>query len=114
MDGLGWVELGWIGLGWVWFGMQIFFALYDFSFINLFVKAVFCIQDMRARCSPTNQICHPLSTGSNLSGRSGQYKAQSALAVIGNIAFSSSKNKGKIINPPFTGEEFTRSPSVAQ
>ena len=62
MDGLGWVELGWIGLGWVWFGVQIFFALYDFSFINLFVKAVFCIQDMRARCSPSHQNCHPLST----------------------------------------------------
>ena len=36
------------------------------------------------------------------------------LAVIGNIAFSSSKKKGKIINSPFTGDEFTRSPSVAQ
>ena len=40
--------------------------------------------------------------------------AQSALAVIGNIALSLSKNKGKIINSPFTGDEFTRSPSVAQ
>ena len=34
--------------------------------------------------------------------------AQSALAVIGNIALSLSKNKGKIINSPFTGDEFTQ------
>ena len=36
-----------------------------------------------------------------ISGKGG--RAQSALAVIGNIALSSSKNKGKIINSPFTG-----------
>ena len=40
--------------------------------------------------------------------------AQPALAVIGNIAIFSNKNKGKIINLPFTGDEFTWSPSVAQ
>ena len=39
--------------------------------------------------------------------------AQSALGVIGNIAFPSSRNKGKIVSPPFTEDEFTRSPSVA-
>ena len=42
------------------------------------------------------------------------FSAQPTLAVICNIAFSSSKNKGKIINTPFTGDKFTQSPSVAQ
>ena len=39
--------------------------------------------------------------------------SQSTLAVIGNIAFSSSRNKGKFISPPFTEDEFTRGPPVA-
>ena len=39
--------------------------------------------------------------------------AQTALAVIGNIAFPSGRNNGKIISSPFTGDEFTRSPPVA-
>ena len=34
--------------------------------------------------------------------------------VIGNIAFSSSRNNGKIVSPPFTEDKFTRSPPVAQ
>ena len=40
-------------------------------------------------------------------------RAQTALAVIGNIAFPSGRNKGKIISFTFTGDEFTRSPPVA-
>ena len=44
----------------------------------------------------------------------GNYQAQPALGVIGNIAFTSSRNKGKIISPPFTEDDFTRSPPVAQ
>ena len=40
--------------------------------------------------------------------------SQPALAGIGNIAFSLSKTKGKIRNSPFTGDEFTWRPSVAQ
>ena len=41
-------------------------------------------------------------------------KAQSALGVIGNIAFPSSRNKGKNISPPFTQDEFTQIPPLAQ
>ena len=36
--------------------------------------------------------------------------SQTALAVIGNIAFHSARNKGKIISFTFTGDEFTQSP----
>ena len=39
--------------------------------------------------------------------------AQTAFAVISNIAFPSGRNKGKIISFTFTGDEFTRSPPVA-
>ena len=39
--------------------------------------------------------------------------SQANLAVIGNIAFHSGRNKGKIISFTFTGDEFTRSPPVA-
>ena len=42
-----------------------------------------------------------------------QMYSQSALDVIDNIAFPSSRNKGKFISPPFTEDEFTRSPPVA-
>ena len=41
-------------------------------------------------------------------------QAQPALDVLGIIAFPSSRNKGKIISPPFTEYEFTRSLPVAQ
>ena len=51
---------------------------------------------------------------SDISSLTGGPPSQSALAVIGNIAFSLSKKKGKIINSPFSGDEFTRSPPVAQ
>ena len=42
-----------------------------------------------------------------------QVLAQAALGVLGNIAFPSSRNKEKLITPPFTEDEFTRSPPVA-
>ena len=41
------------------------------------------------------------------------YIAQTALAVIGNIAFPSGRNKGKIVSFTFTVDEFTRSPPIA-
>ena len=39
--------------------------------------------------------------------------AQASLAVIGNIALPSGRNKEKIISFTFTGDEFTRSHPVA-
>ena len=41
-------------------------------------------------------------------------ESQPALVVIGNNAFSSSRNKEKPISPPITEDEFTRSRPVAQ
>ena len=38
--------------------------------------------------------------------------SQTALAVIGNIAFPSGRNKEKIISFTFTGDKFTRSSPV--
>ena len=39
--------------------------------------------------------------------------SQTALAVIGTIAFPSGRNKGKIVSYPFIGDKFTRSLPVA-
>ena len=39
--------------------------------------------------------------------------SQAGPGVIGNIAFPLSRNKEKLITPPFTEDEFTRSPPVA-
>ena len=33
------------------------------------------------------------------------------MGVIGNIAFPSSRNKGKFVSPPFTEDEFASSPA---
>ena len=43
-----------------------------------------------------------------------QYLTQSALGVIGNIAFPLSSNKRKLISPPSPDYEFTQNPPVAQ
>ena len=40
--------------------------------------------------------------------------SQTALGVIGKIAFPSGGSKGKIISFTFTGDKFNRSPPVAQ
>ena len=39
--------------------------------------------------------------------------SQTALGVIGNIAFPSGRNKGKLISFTFTGDDFNRRPPVA-
>ena len=39
---------------------------------------------------------------------------QPSFDVIGNIGFPSSRNKGELISPSFTEDEFTQIPAVAQ
>ena len=43
-----------------------------------------------------------------------QTQPQPSVGAIGNIVFPSSRNKGQLIIPPFTEDEFTRIPAVAQ
>ena len=112
-------------ISWNWLCLPITFFLLKFSpkYYQFFFKIYLITQLIRKQRKKKNQGDYSSNKrgGGGLARYNNDHRYSNvfccwtlSLGVIGNIAFPSSRNKGKILGPPITEVKFTWSPPVAQ